>query len=82
MDNWIKIKDAQPEDGDIVYTYFESAGVGVAIYRDLWGTAFISLGPITKKSGRNLFTNNAGSLTDVVTHWMPVQLPKPPEGGN
>ena len=72
MENWIKIEDAQPEDGDIVFTYFEFTRVEIAKYSKLKDY----------KSGGHMFSNKSGFLTDDVTHWMPVSLPKPPEGGN
>jgi len=68
---WIKIEDAQPKDGDIVFTYFEFSGVEIAKYSNLKGTK-------NEISGWNCFSNKSGFLTDDVTHWMAVPLPKPP----
>ena len=62
-DNWVKVEDKLPKEGQRVIYYFKETG--------------ISCGRYMKTESGDFFCGPAGWLTDDVTHWMP--LPDAPE---
>ena len=76
MNEWIKLEDVAPRDGQKVIYYFFHTGVSRGHYHDLEGTE-------DEKFGKHCFSGN-GFLIDDVTHWMPddgrEELPEEPKG--
>lgn len=83
MDNWRKIEDTRPKDGQEVIYFFDVVGVHRGIYRevqqpsDFYGKEFDTGSPVIV----DVFYSAKGFLSDDVTHWMPDNdqpLPDPP----
>ncbi len=74
---WIKIKDKLPNEGQKVWYYFEYTGVDLGWYTQ---TKFPEEVVRKKHIYGNQFYNDGGFLTDDVSHWMPLEIPDPPEG--
>jgi len=71
MNNWIRIKDQKPEDGQDVFYFFDVLGVYKGRYlRKEYPREMFEEG--TEPVYGDCFYGKKGFLTDDVTHWMPA----------